>query len=240
MTVLPTNPPRSRVICARDAARRRYEEQAQRLPDGWVAAILDRSGTIVSRSKDTDRWVGKKVPGSLLINIAGSRHEGFAQGTSTDGIEFVSAWSRSPDWGWSVAISQPISEIRADFMPNLIVLILSGALAIFLGMLLASLVSRRISTATLGLAESAAYIGTSGYRQQESTGIAEIDSVNSRLTVASRLLRERDLQRNAAEDHQRLLTAELDHRVKTFLLLFKRLLDNRSGIPSNQIVFPVE
>jgi len=190
----------------------------QRLPEGWIAAIVDRSGTIVSRSVDSQKWIGQKVTGLILTAMESSgTQEGFADGESVDGIQVLTAWSRSLDWGWAVSIAQPKYQIEAIFIPKLSVLLASGTLAILLGALLASLVSRRISKATSSLAASAAEMGTCDYKQQISTGIAEIDSVSSKLTEVSRLLGERSRQRDSAEEHQRLLMAELDHRVKNIL-----------------------
>ena len=201
----------------------------QQFPDGWIAVIADRSGTIVSRSVDTKKWIGKKIAALAPSDPASAAREGYLETTTNEGIEVVTAWSRSPEWGWAVAISQPVQQLRADLIPNLSILFFSGVLASMLGVFLASLVSRRILAATSGLASSAVEIGTSDYQQQETTGISEIDSVSARLTEASLLLRERALQRNSAEEHQRMLMAELDHRVKNILASVQALARQTLG-----------
>lgn len=189
----------------------------QRFPEGVNAAIVDRSGTIVSHFPDTSKWLGKKLSHAISTDPGLRQEAVYLDALRSDGTPVLAAQTRSQESGWSVAISRPKSHIHAALAPNLILLFLTGALALVIGVLLASLVSRKIVTATTALAESAAKIGTTGYATPDRTGIAEIDSVSSGLSEASALLRERSLQRDSAEEHQRLLVAELDHRVKNIL-----------------------
>jgi two-component sensor histidine kinase/CheY-like chemotaxis protein len=198
----------------------------QRFPEGWIAVIVDRSGTVVSRNTERTKWIGQKMPDAEQTVILSS--EGHRDGT-LDQIPMLTAWSRSPEWGWAVAISQPQQQIHASVISDLAVLFVAGTLALALGVLLASLISRRISVATADLASSAALLGTRNYHSREKTRIKEIDSVSMKLTDASQLLHQRDLQRDAAEDHQRLLMAELDHRVKNILATVQALARQSLG-----------
>lgn len=203
--------------------------ERQDLPDGWLALIVDRAGTIVSRSADTERWIGKKLNDSILYVITSSTYEGVLEINDLGSVNGLAAWSRSPEWGWSVIISQPKQQVYEALIGGLLALFLAGAIALVSGALFATLIARRISAATGELALAAAEMGGPGYRQQAHTSILEIDSVSARLTSASDLLRERALQRDAAEEHQRLLMAELDHRVKNILASVQALARQTLG-----------
>ncbi len=192
--------------------------ERQRLPEGWVAAIVDRNGTIVSRNVDTEKWIGRKLADPILRSIRESAaHEGHSGGPTLEGVDVISAWARSPVWGWAVAIGQPEHQINRRLVGSLVYMVLGGIASLLIALFIASLVSRRVVAAMSSLTASAAAIGSEAYRAPKPARIAEIDGLSETLTRASGLLRERAAQRDAAEQHQGLLMAELDHRVKNIL-----------------------
>jgi C4-dicarboxylate-specific signal transduction histidine kinase len=46
------------------------------LPEGTTVSLLDRQGTIVARSPDPDRWVGRSLPNAQIMDGAGRRRNG--------------------------------------------------------------------------------------------------------------------------------------------------------------------
>ena len=95
----------------------------QRLPAGWVAAIIDNAGTIVARSRDQERFVGVKVSAAAVKRLSGQR-ESAVEVKSLEGLPALSAFSRSGISGWTVALIVPRSELTAEF----------GRSALWLGM----------------------------------------------------------------------------------------------------------
>jgi hypothetical protein len=64
-------------------------EFAQRvgLPTGSILTVIDRNGTILSRSPDQANWIGKPMPESLVLNaIAAQEGNGTTEARSEDGI----------------------------------------------------------------------------------------------------------------------------------------------------------
>ena len=73
----------------------------QQFPDKWVANIFDRNGVIVSRTRDHDKYVGKKVSQRLLSQLA-NRDSGVFENVNLDGTTTIAAFVRSGDAGSDV------------------------------------------------------------------------------------------------------------------------------------------
>ncbi|HLL09570.1 MAG TPA: ATP-binding protein [Rubrivivax sp.] len=84
----------------------------QRLPEGWVASILDGKGVVVARNRDPERFVGQPTSPRLAAQLAQGA-EGVFESTTIDGIPILATFSRSPGYGWTVVIGVPISRATA-------------------------------------------------------------------------------------------------------------------------------
>jgi signal transduction histidine kinase len=111
-----------------------YQEMLlERLPNGAVAALVDRKGNFVARSVDYDERVG--TPATQFVRDAvteGGR--GIYQGTTYEGLANYTAYTTSALTGWSahVAINNtlfdgPRSKANAALIMGAIVAILIGA-----------------------------------------------------------------------------------------------------------------
>ena len=89
--------------------------QRQPLPDGWLAAIIDSSGTIIGRSREAERFIGQKAVPELVERLKSSRHGSLAALTK-DGIPVTTAYVRSGVWNWSIATGAPKSATRAEML----------------------------------------------------------------------------------------------------------------------------
>jgi hypothetical protein len=78
----------------------------QKLPSGWIAGILDRTGTHVARTLAPEQFVGKKASSPLLRGTS-EASEGVADGETLEGKPVVGSFSRSSVSGWTVAIGIP-------------------------------------------------------------------------------------------------------------------------------------
>lgn len=102
----------------------------QKLPPSWIAAVLDRSGHIVARTREHERYLGTSARPDLLGRIA-ERPEDAVRSVTVDGVPVVSAFSRSDRSGWSVVIGMPREELRAPLLRSTVVL-LAGTAAVLL------------------------------------------------------------------------------------------------------------
>ena len=79
----------------------------QAMPDGWVAAALDDDGLIVGRTREEMRYVGQHAVPSLAAAAARER-EGTLRSETKEGIPVLTAFSRSRDGRWTVAVRAPV------------------------------------------------------------------------------------------------------------------------------------
>ena len=62
------------------------------LPEGTTVSLLDRQGTIVARSPDPDRWVGRSLPDAQIIRTMLAQGEGLVDLPDVDGVVRVFAF----------------------------------------------------------------------------------------------------------------------------------------------------
>ena len=55
-------------------------------------SLLDRQGTVVARSPDPDRWVGRSLPEAQIIQTALTQGEGLVDLPDVDGVVRVFAF----------------------------------------------------------------------------------------------------------------------------------------------------
>jgi diguanylate cyclase (GGDEF)-like protein len=117
----------------------------QALPDNWLIAVLDQSGTIVGRSHDADRYVGEKgVP--VLREAMTRQTELSLRIHSVDGIPTFAGLKPSPRWHWAVVVGQHEATLYARVEPMVVRVLLGTALALGTGLLLALWLARRVLT----------------------------------------------------------------------------------------------
>ena len=143
--------------------RRVIEEQ--RLPSGWLAAIVDAQGRIVARQPSHDQFVGRHVTGTLAdkIDSAGAGTGALTavfEGRTIDGIDVVTSMRRSPVNGWTVVVSVPRSVLvapvwrSAAWLGTFLVLVFATTVALALS------ISGRIVSCIAKLRDAAANLPT--------------------------------------------------------------------------------
>jgi PAS domain S-box-containing protein len=132
----------------------------QKLPSNWIAAVLDRSGTIVARSHDPARHVGTRARAALLARIAEVPSDA-VESTTLDGVPVVTAFSRSERTGWTVAIGIPRSELERPGDRAVTALLAGGALVLAATLALAWWLASRMHDAVEALS---AAVRATGHR----------------------------------------------------------------------------
>ncbi|SFL88336.1 diguanylate cyclase domain-containing protein [Rugamonas rubra] len=134
--------------------------QAARLPDGWVAALLDSRGIIISRSVNAARFAGQPGTADLLAHMGGHAEGTLASHTLEGEPSFV-AHTRSDASGWSVLVGMRRSILEQHMLDTLT--LNSALMATFFasGMALALLftIQLRAALRQLGAAMDAAADG---------------------------------------------------------------------------------
>ena len=66
----------------------------QRLPEDWIAVIFDSAGTIVARTHQIERFLGKKGAPAMIARTAQVTEDAM-EVKSVEGISILSVFSRS-------------------------------------------------------------------------------------------------------------------------------------------------
>lgn len=109
------------------------------LPDNWHATIVDGTGKMAARNKDTEKVVGKQISPDLLQRMSRASEAAYESG-NTDGIPVVTAYSRSSRTGWSAVVEIPLNELTAGLRHTLSLLIGATMAALGFGLALAWLI----------------------------------------------------------------------------------------------------
>lgn len=84
----------------------------QHLPSDWITAVIDTSGTIVARTHEMKRFIGRPAAERLTEAMQyGSK--GAFEGKTSEGIPVLGVFSRSAATGWTVAIGIPAKNMTA-------------------------------------------------------------------------------------------------------------------------------
>jgi signal transduction histidine kinase len=86
-----------------------------KLPEGSVITIVDDSGTIISRSLEPEKWLGKD--GRQIESIAATlaQRDGTASARGADGVERLFAFTTIPNVNWHVSAGIPAEIVLSQY-----------------------------------------------------------------------------------------------------------------------------
>ena len=109
---------------------------AQRLPRDWVISVIDReSKHVVRRPALATTGISRITP--LLAAELAKFNEGIAETVSLEGTPLLSAFTRSSESGWNVAMGIPSDTIVAPALRSLLVTASVGLLFLLVGLFFA-------------------------------------------------------------------------------------------------------
>jgi diguanylate cyclase (GGDEF)-like protein len=190
----------------------------QNLPPDWIASILDKSGTIVARTHEMQRFVGQKSAPSLMSRIAKVKEDAF-EGTTVDGTPVLGVFSRASNSEWTVVIGIPAKNLSTDLNRRFFWLIFATLTLLGGSLFVAWMIGGRIARSVRGLAVPARALGAGKTVEFQSFNLRETDEVGMALARASEMLLEAQYKAN--------------HDVLTGLAnraLLKEILDQRLAL----------
>lgn len=196
--------------------------RSQNLPASWTGSIVDRNFKLVARSRNSARWRGRLASPQMREAIA-ERGEGVVLTQTLDGTPTLSAFSRSPAYGWTFVVGVPRTEVYAAVTRSMIGLSLATGLLLALGVGLAVVFSIQISRQVRSLAADAQLLAEDRIVETRADDLAETAQVREALHRASLILRVREEEQAAAAARQEVMINELNHRVKNTLAMIQSL-----------------
>lgn len=172
----------------------------QHFRSDWIVTLVDRQGSVLARSRDPERFVGKAASPEVQQRLR-TAMAGLNEGRTLDGIDVRAFFDTVPSSEWKVLVSIPISDIRR--VPLQAAALLGGLMAALLiaGMVAAHRLARRAIGPIEYLGRSADELGKGKEPEYRPQGIAEIDSVAQRMLDAGRQIHQaqQELERRVAE-----------------------------------------
>jgi two-component sensor histidine kinase len=186
----------------------------------------------MARSKDIDRFMGRKVSGEMRTAMARG-NEGVTLSHTLDGTATLSAFSRSSSTGWSFIVGVPRSELSRANWSSVGWLTAASLLLLIIGAGVALVVSRDISASVRGLGADAKAMAAGEEIPLVPDRFREIAEVRAALHDAAAQLRAREAEELRAHQRQQLMINELNHRVKNTLFTVQSLARQSLGRPAD-------
>jgi signal transduction histidine kinase len=111
---------------------------------GVVIAVIDRTGTVIARWPDSNKYAGQKVVADLRARLDAAPEYTFESHTF-EGTPVLTAVSRVEPFGWTVAIGTPHAEYLGPLWSSVAIIIAATAMVLLVGLTLARLVTRQIT-----------------------------------------------------------------------------------------------
>ncbi len=171
--------------------------RAQSLPEGWVAAVVDREGRVAARTRSEEEFVGATALPRTMAVLTGSGAGVVPRSTTHDGMLSTIAAARAPRSGYGVVIAAPASSAWQDLQAVLGLPALAAACLVLGSIWGARRVSVRVLAGIAALAPGA---------PATASGVRELDDAAARLRAA---------EAARATAMQRLGESEARYRIAT-------------------------
>lgn len=158
------------------------------LPDGWLASIFDRQGTIVGRTQNPGRYVGRPARADFIRAVAAGQ-DGWIEGTSQEGVPVFTAFARTKSGNWTIGAAIPRTALLEPVRRSVWWLVLAGGGTLALAVGLAALIARRIAAPITALVPAAGAVGQATIAPVPMGVLAEADAVARSLFNADERLR---------------------------------------------------
>jgi PAS domain S-box-containing protein len=171
--------------------------RAQSLPEGWVAAVVDRERRVVARTRSEAEFLGALAMPRTRAILAEAGSGLVTHVTTHDGMFSTTAAARAPRSGYGVVIAAPAPGVWQDLRSMLGVPALAGVLLVLAGVWAARRISIQVLNGIAALAPGAA---------ATPSGVRELDAAAARLRAA---------EADRATAMQRLEQSEARYRIAT-------------------------
>ncbi|MHA7061915.1 response regulator [Azospirillum argentinense] len=191
----------------------------QGLPEGWIAALWDRQGVVITRTASHDTFTGTPISADVFRRTASTSFGSFDI-VARDGTPLFNAFARSELSGWTVAVGVPQALIAEPMRRSVTLVLCGGGILLLVSLAMALVVGRRIADPVAALAGSALALGRDGphaaLMMTAPAPIREVNAVAGALNRAARRLRDSEAQQRLVMEVVGLGVWRFDMRSRRF------------------------
>lgn len=180
----------------------------QKLPEDWVAVIVDQKGKILARTHAPERFVGQDVSTTLMAKLKAGTY-GLGAGTTKDGIDVKTDIVPLQPWGWKMVVSVPSASLNQPLNRSLGMLVAAGGVFTVLGVMAAFALARRITRWVSALAAGTHALQRGDAVPALRSRIVELDDMAQSLKTADRRARQISAALSHTETRKQEVVAEL-------------------------------
>ena len=165
--------------------------QSQIQTGGWVAAIFDRNGMVVARSRNEKEYDGHSAVPQFREAMRHS-DQGSLEVRNLEGLLVSSVFTKSALSGWSTELAVEKSALDAQLWWSLRIFGIGGGLLSVMALLLATCLGRRFAALFAALAATAESLGRGERLPRSILGLREAQTVADQMILAADTLRHHD------------------------------------------------
>ncbi|MGH7944948.1 MAG: PAS domain S-box protein, partial [Opitutaceae bacterium] len=165
--------------------------QAGRFSPDNVVTIVDRTGTIIVRYPNTERYAGAKATADIVTAIT-SRTEGTHESVTLEGEPVLAVYCRAPFSGWSIAMGVPFAVLHAPAKRMILPGLATSALLLAVAIFMAAWIGRALVRSVDTLVSDTEKLGQGVVPPVRASGLAEADFVAAAMRKSALRLKERD------------------------------------------------
>ncbi|NEX60319.1 hybrid sensor histidine kinase/response regulator [Noviherbaspirillum galbum] len=157
----------------------------QNVPVDWVIAVHDATLHRVARSRDHEKTVGANITPSLNTLLAEGNQEGVGISRTVEGVEVITAFTRTSHHRWTVAVGAPTAYFEQQMLQHFTVYGAAIAASLLICFSLAVLIARRIAGSIDGLERQAVRLVQGDPVDVMPSVIQEVNQMGAALQAAS-------------------------------------------------------
>jgi signal transduction histidine kinase/CheY-like chemotaxis protein len=186
----------------------------------WTRTLVDSEGTVVARTRDPERYVGKPSTPSFLQQIKAAP-ESVRRQTSLDNINVYAGHSRITASGWTAVVTIPVELIEAPARQASWLISGTGLALLLLSSTGALILSQQISSAIASATAAAEALAKGQQPHVKPSRIAEVETLAAALANSASLLLQREQERdqNLARAEAARTMAETTSQLKDEFLI---------------------
>lgn len=174
----------------------RHLLNVQRVPKGWLPAVIDRQGNFIARTHHGGRRIGEPAPAGWRAVM---QLDGVFEFPSLQGRPSTHANTVSPLSGWAIGVAVPNDVFEAPIRQTVLIASLVGLAVTLLSMLLAAWAARRITIPIKALESGARALQRREPVSFVATQVPEFDHALHAFDSASQALLEHEHQQTRAQ-----------------------------------------